>query len=75
MVPRMAAPKPEEDDLAIPSFLDRRKPEQKRDPSAATQKLVERKPPPLRHSKEPMAIVGPVAPTGAVHRSISVPQN
>jgi hypothetical protein len=51
MVPLMVDPKPEEDDLAIPSFLDRRKPQPKLDPGAATQKPVERKPPPpFRHS-------------------------
>jgi len=35
MVLLMADPKPKEDDLAIPSFLDRRKPEPKPDPKAA----------------------------------------
>jgi hypothetical protein len=42
----MANPKPKEDDLAIPSFLDRRKPEPKPDRKAA-KKLVEHKPPPV----------------------------
>jgi hypothetical protein len=52
MVPLMVDPKPAEDDLAIPSFLDRRKPEPKPDRGAATQTPVERKPPspPFRHS-------------------------
>ena len=49
MVQLLVDPKPEEDDLAIPSFLDRRKPEQKPDRGAATQKPVERKPPPPFH--------------------------
>ena len=43
----MVDPKPEEDDLTIPSFLDRRKPEPKPDRKAAMEKLVERKPPPV----------------------------
>jgi hypothetical protein len=46
MVLFMIDPKLEEDDLAIPSFLDRRKPEPKPDRKAAMQKLVERKPSP-----------------------------
>jgi hypothetical protein len=47
----MADPKPaEEDDLAIPPFLDRRKPEPKADRKVVRQKLVERKPPPVPHS-------------------------
>lgn len=39
----MADPKPEKDDLAIPSFLDRRKPRPKPKPDrkAAMRKLVE----------------------------------
>ena len=37
----MADPKLEEDNLAIPSFLDRRRPEPKPDRKAAMQKLVE----------------------------------
>jgi hypothetical protein len=44
----MADPKPEEDDLAIPSFLDRRKPEPKHDRRAAMEKIVERKPLPVK---------------------------
>lgn len=55
MVLLMADPKPKEDDLAIPSFLDRRKPKPKPKPKpdrkAAMQRLVEHKPPPVRHSK------------------------
>jgi len=47
MVLFMIDPKLEEDDLAIPSFLDRRKPEPKPDRKAAMEKLVERKPPPV----------------------------
>jgi hypothetical protein len=51
MVRLMVDPKPEEDDLAIPSFLDRRKPEPKPDRGAAMQKPAESKPtPPFRHS-------------------------
>ena len=52
----MADPKPKEDDLEIPSFLDRRKPKTKPDRKATLQKpdeqgqRIERKPPPSRAS-------------------------